>query len=147
MDRVTKKVRSMIMSRIRGKDTLPERIMWALMKEMDTPPERWACLPGKPDFVFEDVGIVVFIDGCFFHRCPRHLSNPKTNRLFWQKKFKANVERDRKVDGMLVENGWDVMRFWECDVKWDPDDVLYQIETMIEDKAKDLRDVRRQDRF
>lgn len=139
MDRVSREKRSEIMSKIRGRDTLPERLLYALLREMNSPPERWANLPGKPDFVFEAAGIVIFVDGCFFHRCPQHSSDPKTNRSFWRKKFEANVARDRKVTQLLRENGWDVYRFWECHVKGDPDDVLYLIETAVEDKMKDQR--------
>lgn len=139
-DRVSKKVRSRIMSAIRGKDTKPERILWDMLRELQEPPERWANLPGKPDFVFERAGVLVFVDGCFWHRCPKHSSSPKTNPRFWRDKFAANVARDRKVDSLLSENGWIVMRFWECALLGDPDDVLYRIESEIEDRVSELRE-------
>ncbi len=140
MDNVSKDKRSDIMRRIKGKDTLPERIMWDFLKELSEPPERWVNMPGKPDFVFDKAGLVVFVDGCYWHRCPRHYSNPKTRKVFWSDKFKANVSRDIKVNQTLKENGWDILRFWECHVKRDPDDVLYQIESRLKEKLEELND-------
>jgi DNA mismatch endonuclease (patch repair protein) len=133
------------MSRIRGKDTLPERIIWDMVKELKDPPQRWTALPGKPDFVFERASIVVFIDGCFWHRCPRHKSSPKSNKAFWNNKFTCNVQRDKKVNEILKTDGWDVYRFWECEVKRDPEMVLCQIELAIQEKLKVIRDVRASD--
>lgn len=57
--------------------------------------------------------IAVFVDGCFWHRCPEHGTNPKTNAEFWAEKLDRNVDRDRRVDAMLAENGWTVIRSWE----------------------------------
>lgn len=128
------------MSRIRSKNTLPEKLMWALLKEMRTPPERWALMPGKPDFVFERAGVAVFVDGCFWHRCPKHLSKPKTNVDFWQNKFKTNVKRDAVVTAELQQSGWIVLRVWECEVKKDIDAVMYRVETEIEERLSELND-------
>lgn len=128
------------MRSIKGKDTKPEKLLWDLLRELQEPPERWVQLPGKPDFVFDRAGVAVFMDGCFWHRCPKHCSTPKTNVKFWTEKFEANVERDRKVDSLLSENGWIVMRFWEHELLEDPDDVLYRIESEIEDRLSELRD-------
>lgn len=57
--------------------------------------------------------IAVFIDGCFWHRCPKHGTDPKTNADFWAVKLDRNVARDRRVDTALTENGWTVLRSWE----------------------------------
>lgn len=142
MDRISKAKRSRLMSRIRGKDTVPERIVWQMLRELKDPPQRWAAMTGRPDFVFKDLGVAVFVDGCFFHRCPRHSSNPKTNKKFWQEKFKNNKARDEKVNQILRSEGWEVLRFWECKVKKDPDAVLCRIELMLEDKMEEMRDAR-----
>ncbi len=115
------------------------RLLWDMTREMSAPPERWALMPGKPDFIFMHEGVVVFVDGCFFHRCPRHSSTPTTNVDFWTKKFMANVSRDKQVTKMLRSEGWIVMRFWECDIKADPDDVLFKIETELDRRRAELR--------
>jgi len=133
------------MSRIRGRNTMPERIMWNLLRELKSPPQRWTALPGKPDFVFEDASVAVFVDGCFWHRCPRHLSKPKTNKAFWLTKFNNNVARDLKVNQLLQSIGWDVFRFWECEIKKDPDSILAKIKRILESKLELIKDVRAMD--
>jgi DNA mismatch endonuclease (patch repair protein) len=145
MDRFSKKIRSMIMSRIRSKNTGPERIMADILDELRVKPQRWVNMPGKPDFVFEKAGIAVFVDGCFWHRCPRHSSKPKTNRKFWSDKFSSNVARDRRVTKELERSGWLVVRFWECVVRKDPDHVLCLMQIKISERINELNDPRRQD--
>ena len=69
---------------------------------------------GKPDFVFRAAKVAVFVDGCFWHGCPRHATMPRNNRVFWKAKFARNAARDREVTRTLRETGWRVMRVWEC---------------------------------
>lgn len=66
----------------------------------------------KPDIVFTRRRIAVFVDGCFWHRCPDHGSKPKANGEWWRRKLDANVARDRRNDAALIEAGWTVLRFW-----------------------------------
>ena len=68
---------------------------------------------GKPDFVFPKQRIAVFVDGCFWHGCPRHGTQPKQNRKFWETKIARNKARDRKVTRVLRKKGWQVLRIWE----------------------------------
>lgn len=68
---------------------------------------------GKPDFVFPKLKLAVFVDGCFWHGCPRHATQPKNNAAFWRKKFAANQARDRLVTRTLRTRGWQVLRIWE----------------------------------
>ena len=72
---------------------------------------------GKPDFVFPEVKIAVFVDGCFWHGCPKHANAPKNNREFWRQKIDANKKRDQKVNRRLRSEGWSVQRIWEHDIK------------------------------
>lgn len=55
----------------------------------------------------------MFVDGCFWHRCPHHATTPARNRAWWQEKLAANVARDRDTDRRLRAEGWLVLRFWE----------------------------------
>jgi DNA mismatch endonuclease (patch repair protein) len=55
----------------------------------------------------------VFVDGCFWHRCPLHGNRPRANAAYWGPKLDRNVERDRAVDAALGSAGWIVLRFWE----------------------------------
>jgi DNA mismatch endonuclease (patch repair protein) len=68
---------------------------------------------GKPDFVFPKLKVAVFVDGCFWHGCPKHSSMPRNNRPFWMKKLAANKARDRLVNRTLRRAGWRVVRIWE----------------------------------
>ena len=67
----------------------------------------------RPDIVFTKARVAVFIDGCFWHACPKHASWPKTNAEWWERKILANVERDRRHDAELRSAGWRVLRIWE----------------------------------
>ncbi len=65
------------------------------------------------DLVFPRAKVAVFIDGCFWHRCPDHFVMPKANRSFWEAKMQRNTERDRETDDLLAAAGWVVIRVWE----------------------------------
>jgi DNA mismatch endonuclease (patch repair protein) len=75
---------------------------------------------GKPDFIFRQARLALFVDGCFWHGCGRHCKIPVGNRAFWEKKFAANKARDRRVNRELRKLGWRVLRVWEHDLaKWE----------------------------
>lgn len=74
----------------------------------------------RPDFVFRDSRLVVFVDGCLWHRCPLHARIPSTNRAYWSDKLRRNVLRDRIADQLLTRAGWRVIRIWEHSIKRDP---------------------------
>ena len=71
----------------------------------------------RPDFVFKEVRLALFVDGCFWHGCPKHGTKPKGNASFWRKKFAANKARDRRVNRALRRAGWQVLRVWEHELK------------------------------
>lgn len=73
-------------------------------------------LVGKPDFVFRRERVVVFVDGCFWHRCGKHCRIPATRREWWAAKLERNVRRDVLVTRMLRKEGWKVVRIWEHDL-------------------------------
>lgn len=67
----------------------------------------------RPDIVFTRAYVAVFVDGCFWHRCPHHGNDPKANSDYWRVKLDRNVFRDRENDRRLSEAGWTVLRVWE----------------------------------
>lgn len=67
----------------------------------------------KVDVVFTRARIAVFVDGCFWHGCPKHGSAPKGNAHYWTPKLQRNHERDQEVTRALEADGWTVLRFWE----------------------------------
>jgi DNA mismatch endonuclease (patch repair protein) len=68
---------------------------------------------GKPDFVFPQRKLAVFVDGCFWHGCPKHATQPKNHGAFWKSKFSRNQARDLLVTRSLRAQGWRVLRIWE----------------------------------
>ena len=67
----------------------------------------------RPDIVFTRAKVAVFVDGCYWHCCPEHGTQPKANADYWAPKLARNVERDREHDKALHEAGWTVVRLWE----------------------------------
>lgn len=67
----------------------------------------------RPDIAFTARRVAVFVDGCFWHCCPRHGTQPANNTWYWQPKLARNVERDRAADEALAAAGWRVVRVWE----------------------------------
>lgn len=104
------------MSRIRGYgNQSTEKRLIALMREFHvTGWRRRAILLGKPDFVFRTERVALFVDGCFWHCCPRHRRLPKSKVTFWRRKLLGNIRRDRLVTRRLRARGWTVLRVWEC---------------------------------
>ena len=74
-------------------------------------------LPGRPDLVFVRQRVAVFVDGCFWHGCPLHYTEPVRNSGFWRKKLNNNRNRDRRADDALYAIGWQVVRLWEHEIK------------------------------
>jgi DNA mismatch endonuclease (patch repair protein) len=120
-DVLTAEQRRYNMSRIKGQDTIPELKLGKKLFEMGVRGYRLNCkLPGKPDLVFARKRLAVFIDGCFWHKCPVHFVQPETRTEFWINKIDSNVARDAKVNARLEETGWRVLRFWEHEIREDP---------------------------
>lgn len=106
------------MSRIRAKDTQPEIILRGIISGAGIRGYRLNYkLLGKPDIVFPKKKIAIFIDGCFWHKCPRCFVNPDINRKFWNKKIASNVKRDTIVNTELKGGGWKVIRIWEHELR------------------------------
>jgi DNA mismatch endonuclease (patch repair protein) len=118
-DVFTKEKRSEVMSHIRGKGNKDTELALArLMREQGIKGwRRHVPITGRPDFVFRTERVAVFVDGCFWHQCPKHSNTPANNREFWKKKLGANVERDRVVTSTLASKGWTVLRIWEHEFK------------------------------
>jgi DNA mismatch endonuclease, patch repair protein len=126
-DVLTPEQRSRCMSRIGPRDTKPEKTIRRRLWSMGLRYRINYPLPGKPDIVFRREKIAIFIDGCFWHRCPFHYQSPSTNAEFWEKKISSNVRRDREIDEKLSSSGWNVIRYWEHEVKENLERVVQDI--------------------
>lgn len=120
MDTLTPKRRSWNMSRIKSKDTTPERIVRSFLHRNGF---RFRLhvkdLPGTPDIVLPKYKTAIEVRGCYWHRhegC-KYAYMPKTRAEFWQRKFAENVERDRKTEQALKKLGWRVIVIWECEIE------------------------------
>jgi DNA mismatch endonuclease (patch repair protein) len=82
-----------------------------------SPVTRHPSLTVRPDFVFSKSRTAVFVDGCFWHGCPKHATKPANNRAFWQRKLAGNKARDRLVTRTLRAQGWRVVRIWEHELQ------------------------------
>lgn len=118
MDRVPKQVRSRIMAsvRSRGNRTTEQAMAAALRRAGLVGYKKHVRVTGKPDFAWPRLKVALFVDGCFWHGCPRCDRPSKSNLAFWRKKVADNRRRDRRVAQRLRRDGWSVLRVWECKV-------------------------------
>jgi DNA mismatch endonuclease (patch repair protein) len=113
-DVFSKKVRSRIMSRIRGTNTKPELILRKMLSSKSLRYKlHYKVGKTRIDIAFPSKKIAIFVDGCFWHGCKRHFRPPKSNKRYWGPKIKRNIERDRETNRYLKKLGWNVIRVWE----------------------------------
>ena len=119
-DHVDRAKRSFIMAAVHSKDTKPEMLVRKVVHALgyryrlhDTK------LPGRPDLVFPSRRKAIFVHGCFWHRHPKckYATMPKSRVDFWERKFCANVARDRCVRRELKKMGWTVLTVWQCELE------------------------------
>lgn len=123
MDIKSPEERSRNMAAVKSRNTSPEirlrRAIWKVGVRYFTSAGWFRLtgrrLPGSPDLVFPSARVVVFVDGCFWHGCPKHYQLPDTRQEFWRAKLLENQRRDRKVTELLEAEGWRVVRIWEHD--------------------------------
>ncbi|MEK6375341.1 MAG: very short patch repair endonuclease [Acidobacteriota bacterium] len=110
--------RSAIMSRVRSRgNTRTELALLSIFRRQGIVGwRRKQAIFGNPDFVFRRQRLAVFVDGCFWHCCPKHETRPASNRTFWRRKLKRNRARDRLVNRTLRNAGWKVCRIWQHDL-------------------------------
>lgn len=130
--------RSEIMSRIGSRDTGPEL---ALRRSLFRLGLRYRIHrrigdAGRVDIAFVGLKIAVLIDGCFWHGCPRHGTEPKTHSVFWKTKLDGNRSRDRRQNLALRRSGWKVLRFWEHQIEEDLERVVAKVLQAVEEGRK-----------
>jgi DNA mismatch endonuclease (patch repair protein) len=118
-DTLSKQKRSWLMSRVRGSNTLPERLVERFLRRHRIRFRRHDReLPGTPDIIVPKFNVVIFVNGCFWHghRDCRRSKLPSTRRKFWADKIQANRKRDERVRRALRSQGWTVLTVWGCRV-------------------------------
>jgi DNA mismatch endonuclease, patch repair protein len=132
-DLISKETRSRNMKAIKSVSKLEDKIAKELWGRGVRFRRNVKNLKGKPDIAIKKYKTVIFIDSCFWHACPLHGIMPKSNLDYWEKKLKRNMSRDSETTTFYLENGWNVKRIWEHDVKEDFDQVIENIISFIED--------------
>lgn len=127
----------------RSRDTAPELALRHLLHRRglryrldDVPEPTVRC---RADIVFRRARVAVFVDGCFWHRCPIHATAPKANAEYWAAKFDRNVARDRRNDAALAAAGWTVVRVWEHE---DPRQAADRVASILARTGASARDHR-----
>ena len=136
-----KEVTAKIMSSIGSQNTKPEILLGSAMWRLGLRYRKHYKVIGKPDFAFVTKKVAVFCDGDFWHG-----NNWKIRGLesldeelnsyneFWREKIKRNIKRDKLVTKSLMESGWEVLRFWESDIKSDPLELAYKVKLALKEK-------------
>lgn len=130
----TSEATSKTMKANRGRSTGPEVVLRKALRDSGYPGYRlnWKNVPGSPDIAYPGRKVAIFVNGCFWHRCPIcNLPLPKTHVEFWEDKFRRNVERDARKTEELISMGWTVVTVWECELK-DVESVLRRIIPLLE---------------
>ncbi|MFI9104856.1 very short patch repair endonuclease [Streptomyces fildesensis] len=121
------------MSRQASKDTAAELLVRRLLHAAGLRCRVEHPVPGmarrRIDVAFTSVEVAVLIDGCFWHGCPDHAKQPKSNAEWWRQKLARNMARDAETTEHLAATGWKVLRFWEHEA---PDDVALRIAATVE---------------
>ena len=130
-------VTTKVMKANKNKDTKPEVTLRKALREAGYPGYRlhWKKAPGHPDIAYPGRKVAIFVNGCFWHRCPHcNLPLPKRNLEYWIPKFERNVERDQREQNDLKNAGWTVIVVWECELK-DLESVLSRIVSSLDAKS------------
>jgi len=135
-DCFSKQKRSELMSKVRQKDTKPEVLLRkALWHRGQRYRKQYRAAGIQIDIAIPSASLAIFVDGCFWHACPRHYREPASNTHFWRTKIEKNRLRDRTNNQDLSERGWTVIRVWECEVHDDLGRVVGLILGAISNRA------------
>ena len=117
-----KEITSRIMRSIKNRNTKPELLLRKALWHCGIKGYRlhWMKAPGKPDISFPGKKIAIFVNGCFWHRCPHCKPKiPKSHLDFWTVKFQKNIARDKMKIKLLLDQNWNTLVIWECEINND----------------------------
>tara|TARA_Y100000310_G_scaffold266455_1_gene277951 strand:+ start:2213 stop:2632 length:420 start_codon:yes stop_codon:yes gene_type:complete len=133
-DTFSKKKRSQIMSKVKSRETKLELHFKKLLAGL-----RLRYQPkiiGRPDFASKKLKIAIFIDSCFWHKCPKHFRQPHSNKSYWKPKINRNVERAKEVNKQLKKDNWKVIRFWEHELMKNPKKCIDKVKIYCKNKSE-----------
>ncbi|MCE5279663.1 MAG: very short patch repair endonuclease [Planctomycetaceae bacterium] len=117
-DKYDKATRSRMMRAVRSRGNLSTemKLVSLLRQHKLVGWRRHYPILGTPDFCWPKIKVAIFVDGCFWHGCPKCRRAPKSNKAFWEAKVSENARRDRRVTRVLRMKAWKVIRIWECQI-------------------------------
>jgi len=118
----------------KSKDTKPEKMLRRVLLDsgLDGYRLNWKNAPGRPDVSYPGKKVAIFVNGCFWHRCPKcDLPLPKSNQDFWINKFSRNIIRDRLKIKRLRSLGWKTLVIWECELIKKPEKVAKSLKNIL----------------
>ncbi len=127
-------ITSKVMSAIKDRNTKPEVNLRQALREAGLAGYRlhWKKVPGRPDIAYVGKKLAIFVNGCYWHRCPYcQPSFPKSNVEFWTKKLNRNQERDKDKLAKLEELGWRALTIWECEIKKDVGKAIGKVKLLL----------------
>lgn len=127
---------SRVMRANKGKNTSPEIELRKALRKAGYGSYRLHLkkVPGSPDISYPKQKVAIFVNGCFWHRCPIcNPKPPKTHAEYWGPKFQRNVDRDMEKSGLLERQGWKVVVAWECEIKSDVNGIVNRIIGVLEE--------------
>lgn len=134
-DFLTKTQRSERMSLIRSRGNKDTELALAQLLRLHriTGWRRHQQMPGKPDFIFRKQRLAIFVDGCFWHGCPKHSRHAAKSGAYWRKKLALNQARDLRVTRTLRQTGWRVLRIWEHElIRKNETRLLFRIQSSLD---------------
>jgi len=136
MDIFSKEKRSDIMSKVRNKDSkieiLLRKVLWKNGFRYRKNSTKYF---GKPDIVLPKYKTVIFVDSCFWHKCPQHYGAPTTRKKFWEKKIEGNKKRDMEVNKYYTKTHWTLIRVWEHKLKQSLEQTIRKLLKSLDIKA------------
>ena len=136
MDPFPPEERRRVMQAVRKSDTAPEmrlrRALWSTGLRYRL---RRRISGARPDLCFLGARVAVFVDGCFWHGCPEHYSAPVHNFAFWNEKLRKNQMRDQRDNRRLEAAAWNVLRYWECEVREEATRIVEEVGQRVRDPA------------
>ena len=137
MDRHTKEQRHKNMQAVKGKNTkLENKVITYLWQHGYRFRKNVKDLEGKPDIAIKKYKMVIFIDSCFWHKCPIHYKAPTTNVEFWENKIAGNQKRDEQVTKYYQSKEWNILRIWEHELKDNFEKIMHKVIKFIEKSKK-----------
>lgn len=125
---------SNVMKANKGSGTQPELLLRKALREAGFPGYRknYRKVPGHPDIAYPGRKVAIFVNGCFWHHCPRcNLPLPKSHSKFWEAKFERNEKRDEIKTAALQAMGWKVITVWECEIRDDLPGVITSLVALL----------------